>query len=167
MRNINKFHVMFIVTLLSFANLNSVFAEENKPSNKPLLDKNKFSIGLGVSSNSVSGPVDDEIGYQFFAAYNLTRVNLMDGVDSSVEAGLMDYGFKRDSTGIWATYVVDGKIGAGFGWLARLGLDLGDDSGLMAGVGAGYEINKKMDIRLEYVIRDEVDSLQFNFLYRL
>jgi opacity protein-like surface antigen len=163
MRNIIKPLALLTVTLFSAIQISSVIAAESKP----LLDKGKFSIGLGISNNSISGPVDDELGYQFFAAYDLTRINLMEGVNSSVEFGLMDYGFSRDSTGIWGTYVIDGNIGGGFGWLGRLGADLGDDSGLMVGAGASFEINKKMDIRLEYVVRDEVDSLQFNFLYRL
>jgi len=154
---------MLAVSLFLITQLSAVAAQEGQP----LLDKSKFSIGLGVSSNSLSGPIGDEIGFQFFGAYDLSQINLMEGVHSSVEFGVMDYGFNSNSTGIWGTYVVDGKLSGGFGWLARLGLDLGDDSGLMVGAGAGYQINKKMDIRLEYVIRDEVDSLQFNFLYRL
>jgi len=157
------FFTVLITTLFSMAQLSSAIAAENRP----LLDKGKFSIGAGVSSNSVSGPIDNELGFQVFGAYDLSRINLMEGVYSSVEFGVMDYGFDFDSTGIWGTYVVDGKLGGGFGWLARLGLDLGDDNGLMVGAGADYAINKKMNIRLEYVIRDEVDSLQFNFLYRL
>ena len=163
MCNMNKLFSFLSLALLTVAQVSPVLAEKGEA----LLDKNKFSIGAGISNNSVSGPASDEIGYQFFVAYDLTRVNLMDGVNSSVEFGVMDYGFSNDSTGIWGSYVVDGTINGKFGWLARLGLDLGDDDGLMLGAGAGYTINPKMDIRLEYVIRDTVDSLQFNFLYRL
>jgi len=162
MRIINKSLAVLAVTFFAVTQLTNVVAAEKQP----LLDKGKFSIGLGVSSNSV-GPLDDEIGFQFFGAYDLSQVNLMESVHSSVEFGVIDYGFDVNATGIWGTYVVDGEIGSGFGWLARLGLDLGDDSGLVVGAGAGYKINKKMNIRLEYVVRDEVDSLQFNFLYRL
>jgi len=151
------------VMICLVAQITPVMAEKGKP----LLDRGKFSIGAGISNNSVSGPIDDELGYQIFGAYDLSMVNLMEGVYSSVEFGVMDYGFSNDSTGIWGTYVIDGDIGGGFGWLARLGLDIGDDNGLMLGAGAGYEINKQIDIRLEYVVRDEVDSLQFNVLFRL
>ncbi len=158
-----KFLHFFLFSLVLVGNFSMAVAEESQP----LLDKNKFSLGAGVSLNSVNGPIDNEIGFQFFAAYDLTRINLMEGVNSSVEFGFMDYGFQEQSRGAWATYVVDGAINGKFGWLARLGLDLGDDSGLMIGAGADYEINEKMDLRLEYVVRDEVGSLQFNFLYRL
>ncbi|MCZ6798252.1 MAG: hypothetical protein O7D36_09940 [Gammaproteobacteria bacterium] len=161
MRNTHLYLAAFL--LLSGAWVTPVFADESQP----LLDKNKFSMGGGISTNSVSGPVSDEIGYQFFGAYNLNQINLMEGVHSSVEFGYMDYGFSGDSSGIWATYVVDGSLGGKFGWLARLGLDIGDDSGLMLGVGLGYSVNSRMELRGEYVIRDEVDSLQFNILYDL
>lgn len=163
MRKTNKILSVFTAIVLSAAHTSLTFAEENQP----LLDKSKFSIGAGVSINSVSGPVDDEVGFQFFGAYSLPQVNLMEGVYSSVEFGVMDYGFRGDSTGIWGNYVIDGGINGRFGWLARIGLDLGDDSGLMLGAGVDFAISKKMDMRLEYVIRDEVDSLQFNIIYDL
>ncbi len=140
-----------------------VFAAEGEP----LLDKNLFSIGAGISDNSISRPKDDEIGFQFFAAYDLNQVNLMEGVTSSIEFGFMDFGFSRDDTGIWASYVVDGTISGQFGWLAQAGFDIGDDSGLLVGAGVKYALDEKVDLRAEYVVRDEVDSLQFNFLYHL
>lgn len=132
-----------------------------------MLDKNKFSVGVGISDNSVSGPGGDETGFQIFGAYDLSQVNLMEGVHSSLEFGYMDYGFRRDSDGLWGTYVVDGPISGQFGWLARAGLDIGDDSGLMVGAGVGYGLNASSSFRLEYVIRDDIDSLQFNLLFGL
>ena len=140
-----------------------LFAAEGEP----LLDKNLFSIGAGISNNSISKHRDDETGFQFFAAYDLSQINLMEGVNSSLEFGFMDFGFPRDDTGIWASYVVDGTISGQLGWLAQLGFDIGDDSGLLIGAGVKYALDEKMDLRLEYVARDEVDSLQFNFLYHL
>ncbi len=140
-----------------------VFAAEGEP----LLDKNLFSIGAGISDNSIGRPRDDEIGFQFFAAYDLNQVNLMTGLTSSVEFGFMDFGFSRDDTGIWASYVVDGTISGRFGWLAQAGFDIGDDSGLLVGAGVKYALDEKIDLRVEYVVRDEVDSLQFNLLFHL
>ena len=154
------------MSLMALA-LGSVHAQNGNTS-KPLLDRNELAIGGGISLNSVPGPWSDEVGFQFFAAYDLDRVNLMQGVSSSVELGYMDYGFSGgDSGGLWATAVIDGAIQNNFGWLARLGLDLGDDSGLMFGAGLSLGINNKMNLRGEYVIRDDVDSLQLNLIYRL
>lgn len=143
-------------------------AVQAAPGAQPVLDKNKFAIGAGIGFNSVSGPVDDEVGVQFFAAYKLSQLNLMDGVASSVEAGYMDYGFDGpDGDGVWATFVVDGDINGQLSWLGRLGFDFGDDSGLMVGAGLGLDLGKQLEIRGEYVIRDEIDSLQFNLVYHM
>jgi len=167
MRNINKISSKYLVALTAALILTTQASTAQAAENKPLLDSSQFAIGAGISNNSVDGPLSSETGFQFFGAYDLSMVNLMEGVNSSVDVGFMDYGFANDSTGLWSTYVVSGKFAKQFGWLGRLGFDFGDDSGVMFGVGADYTINKKMDIRLEYVVRDEVDSLQFNFLYRL
>ena len=157
---------IFTGVCLMLLGTGSVYAE-GAGTGKPLLDRSELSIGAGLSINSVSGPVDDEVGFQVFGAYDLDRVNLMQGVNSSIEFGYMDYGFRRDSDGLWATAVIDGSIQNGFGWLARLGLDLGDDSGLMFGAGLSFGINSRMDLRGEYVIRDDIDSLQLNLIYHL
>lgn len=134
----------------------------------PLLDKNQFSIGAGLALNSVGRGVDDELGIQFFGAYKLSAVKLMDGVDSSIEVGYMDYGFDgRDADGLWGTYVVNGAMTGQLNWLARLGYDIGDDNGVMFGAGMGVNLDKRVGLRVEYVIRDEIDSLQLNFLYRM
>jgi opacity protein-like surface antigen len=161
MRNTYKFLVAFALILT--ANVSSTMAAENGA----LLDKSKLSIGAGISNNSISGRRSDETGFQFFAAYDLNQVNLMDGVSSSVELGYMDYGFSRQSGGIWGTYVAEGNIADQLGWLARLGLDVGDDSGLMLGAGLSFAVNSRMDLRGEYVVRDDIDSLQFNLIYHL
>lgn len=163
MTNFRKSLNVLSVTLVFFGYSAVGYAQEAKP----LLDKNLFSIGAGISDNSIGGRVRDEIGFQFFAAYDLNQVYLMEGVKSSVEFGIMDYGFRRDSTGIWATYVADGIISGQFGWLARAGLDIGDDSGLMIGAGLNYAADSRLELRGEYVLRDDIKSLQFNILYHL
>ncbi len=132
---------------------------------KPLLDRNRLSLGIGIADNSVRRA--DETGSQIFVAYDLNQVNVMEGVKSSVEFGLMDYGFSRDSTGIWGTFVIEGGIGEHIDWLARAGYDIGDDSGLMFGAGVGFALSGKKKLRIEYVVRDDIDSLQFNFLFHL
>ena len=149
--------------LVSGILLSDSFAAESEP----LLDRSMFSIGVGFSDNEISNPDEDDTGIQFFAAYDLNHINLMEGVNSAVEFGFMDFGFSEDDTGLWASYVIDGTVSGRFGWLAQLGVDFGDDSGLLAGAGGKYSLNEKTDFRIEYVVRDEVDSLQFNLLYHL
>ena len=135
--------------------------------NDPVLDRNLFSIGFGISNNEVSNRRDDETGFQLIVGYDLTGVNLMEGVNSSAEFGFMDFGFPRDDTGIWGSFVVDGGLGESFGWLAQIGIDIGDDSGLLVGAGLKFMLNEQSDLRLEYVVRDDVDSLQLNFMHHL
>ena len=168
MRNFSNVKIALLVFSVFFSTA-SVSATNQSTNSQPLMDRNQFAIGAGISLNSVDNSrVDDETGFQFFAAYDLTMVNLMEGVSTSVELGYMDYGFDgRDSDGIWSTVVVGGKISGNFGWLGRLGLDFGDDSGLMFGAGVDYTIHQNLDIRGEYVIRDDIDSLQVNLLFRL
>lgn len=132
----------------------------------PLLNKSQFYIGAGIAHNSVGGPVDDEVGYQFFMGYDLSRVDLMQGVNTAIELGYMDYGFSgSNSGGLWVNGVVDGSIQGNFGWLARLGFDMGDDDGLMVGAGLSYKFNSVTSLRGEYVVRDHIDSLQANLVY--
>lgn len=159
-KNLASIASAFLIASLSLA-------ESYAAEGEPLLDRSMFSIGAGISDNEINNPDEDDTGFQFFAAYDLTQINLMEGVNSSVEFGFMDFGFPRDDTGIWGSYVVDGSISGQFGWLAQVGLDIGDDSGLLVGAGLKYAINEKTDLRAEYVVRDEVDSLQFNFLFHL
>jgi len=160
---INNFFAVSIVGLLSTAVVAPVFADEGNP----LLDRDKFSVGGGLSFNSVSGPLDNNLGFQAFGSYDLSMINLMDGVHSSAEIGVMDYGIAKTNTGFWTTFVVDGRINYQFGWLARLGADFGGDNGLMAGGGASFSFDEKIDFRLEYVVRNNVKSLQFNVNYQL
>jgi len=157
----------FPISLIMVLTLGSVLTQAHAQENKPLLDRNQFSIGVGISDNEISSPDEDDTGFQFFAAYDLNQVDLMEGVNSSVEFGFMDFGFDEDDTGIWASYVVDGTISGRLGWLAQAGFDIGDDSGLLVGAGLKVMLNDKADLRFEYVVRDEVDSLQINFLYNL
>ena len=131
-----------------------------------LLDKNNISIGAGFARNSIGQ--NNEIGGQFFAAYALDQVNLLQGVNTSVELGYLDYGFSRgNSGGLWVTGTIDGAIKGNLGWLARLGIDLGDDSGFMLGGGISYDLNAKIALRGEYVVRDDIDSIQVNIVFKL
>ncbi len=161
MRNTTNYLIVLFVALLSSTMVTPISADENKP----LLDRNRLSIGVGIADNSVRNV--DKTGYQVFAAYDLNQVNVMEGVNSSVEFGLMDYGFRRDSTGIWGNFVAEGAINQHVGWLARAGYDIGDDSGPMFGAGVGFGIAGNKKFRIEYVVRDDVDSLQFNLLFHL
>lgn len=136
-------------------------------------------VGGGLSSNSASG-LDSAMGFQIFAGVPL-NVDL-GSVNSAVEVGYMDSGKMEacvnvpffgnvcggdNATGIWANYVATMPLSGQLYGVGRLGLDFGDDDGLMYGIGVGHGIDDKLDVRGEYVARDNINSLQLNVVYRL
>ncbi|MFP5350350.1 MAG: outer membrane beta-barrel protein [Gammaproteobacteria bacterium] len=137
------------------------------------VDTGRLFVGAGLSQNDVSGS-DDGTGYQFFGGYEFGQV--AQNVALDLEVGYMDTGdmdvrvgpFTVDARakGLWATGVGRLQFNPQFELLGRAGLDFGDDDGLMVGIGAGFNVNKQTQLRLEFVERDEVSSLQFNFVYR-
>lgn len=137
---------------------------------QPGIDTGRLFFGAGISQNDVSGS-DDGTGYQFFGGYEFGQV--AQNVALDLEVGYMDTGDMDipgpgddHAKGLWATGVGRLQLNPQFELLARAGLDFGDDDGLMVGVGAGFNVNKQTQLRLELVERDEVSSLQFNVVYR-
>ncbi len=137
------------------------------------IDTGRLFFGAGLSQNDVSGS-DDGTGYQFFGGYEFGQV--AQNVALDLEVGYMDTGdmdvrvgpFTVDARakGLWATGVGRLQLNPQFELLARAGLDFGDDDGLMVGVGAGFNVNKQAQLRFELVERDDISSLQLNFVYR-
>lgn len=146
-------------------------------------DTDKLYLGGGLSSNHLSG-WDDALGFQLFAGIPL---NLNTGsVKSAVEVGYMDSGEFEQSysyfcglptlcrgtygdnvTGIWANYVASIPLAKSVQGIGRIGLDFGDDDGLMVGAGLGFNVSPQLDLRTEYVARDHVKSLQLNLAYHI
>lgn len=139
-------------------------------------------VGGGIGINSVDN-FDSAMGIQLLAGMPLP-VEL--GIfNSAVEVGFMDSGdFERSfnyvcganvcsvktsdsATGLWATYVASLPINSQMGLIGRVGLDFGDDDGLMAGLGFEFALNNRLRARAEYVSRDSIDSLQANLTYTL
>jgi hypothetical protein len=134
-------------------------------------NQDNLYAGAGIGLNSVSG-LDDAIGIQIFGGYKLNMVNL-DPIALAVEVGYMDTGdFEAggmnvgSASGLWATAVANYPVSPEVNLLGRLGLDFGDDDGLMLGVGAGFRLSPELQLRGEYVIRDNIDSLQANVVYQ-
>ena len=130
-------------------------------------DTSKIFFGGGLSLNDIESG-DDATGFQVFAGMPIP-VNM--GKESlSGEIGYMDSGnfngSRGSAEGVWVNAVVDVPVGEKIKLLARGGLDLGDDDGLMIGGGIAIPVDKKIDIRFEYVIRDHIDSLQANIVIR-
>lgn len=133
-----------------------------------VVDTSRFFFGAGASSNEVSGS-DSAIGYQIFGGYGFGQVSPNVFIDA--EVGYMDTGNMEKAggdvkaNGLWATAVGRILLTPSIELIGRLGLDFGDDDGLMGGVGVGFLLTKSVKLRFEYVQRDKVDSVQFNLVF--
>jgi len=153
-------------------------------------DQENVYGGAGLSSNGMDvtgADVSRAIGWQIFAGYDLEDVELADDLSTAIEVGYMtsgDFEYTTASTtilgvtvpgttvklgsvdGLWATGVFTYPVADQVEVLGRIGLDFGDDDGLMYGFGGSYQLNDQIDVRAEYVLRDNTNSLQLNAVYR-
>lgn len=134
------------------------------------VDTSRLFFGAGVSSNDVSGS-DNAVGGQIFGGYGfgeVTRNVLIDAEIGYMDTGKMKRGGGGDvkANGLWANGVGRLIIAPSVELIGRLGLDFGDDDGLMAGIGVGFLLTKNVKLRLEFVQRDSVNSVQFNFVFQ-
>jgi hypothetical protein len=154
-------------------------------------EKTRYYVGAGVASNSVDN-FSDSTGMQFLGGYCLDSKILGKKSKTAIEVGYMKTGdFENDVTtisgggngngngnqgaqstttgrqsydGMWASAVAEYKLDPKFNFVARLGMDIGDDNGLMYGLGAAFHVTKLSQIRAEVVERDTVGSLQLNWI---
>jgi hypothetical protein len=133
------------------------------------VDTSRLFFGAGLSSNEVSNS-DSAVGWQVFGGYGFGQV--ASNLYFDAEVGYMDTGDMErpggdvKANGLWAAGVGRFLVTPNIELLGRLGLDFGDDDGLLGGIGAGLILTKNIKLRLEYVQRDKVDSWQFNFVYQ-
>ncbi|MBI3776855.1 MAG: hypothetical protein HY273_15150 [Gammaproteobacteria bacterium] len=142
----------------------------------------KLYAGAGLTFNSLDNYENDARGFQLFGGYCLDVHKQLPHNISSIELGYMDSGnFRRDvlvrqgrntiqttqSTsyeGLWVNLVGEYKLDPRVHLLGRIGVDGGDDDGVMAGFGIGLNFSKWAQFRIEYVARDHVNSTQINWL---
>ena len=145
------------------------------------VNSDKLYVGGGLGFNSLSAiDFSDGLGYQLFGGYTLPvkmgkgklslEVGYMDSGDMEVGAIPTFFGpvvIEDKAAGLWGNAVYSLPLQDKLNLLARLGLDIGDDDGLMFGAGVGFKLSSKMEVRGEYVIRDTIDSLQVNFVMKM
>ncbi len=142
------------------------------------LQTSSFYIGGGLGFNSHLGA--RSTGFQLLGGYEFAG-RLNGDIANAVELGYMSTGTfeaknlndgstttgtpSQEAKGVWLTYVGSYPLGGRVEGLWRIGLDFGDDDGIMAGAGMGYNFNRNWSLRSEYVVREAVNSFQFNLLY--
>ncbi len=164
-----KLNILFITALVAF-NVQAAGDE----SRKGVLDAGQIFFGGGVSLNDI-GFGDDATGFQIFAGLPIPvemgkarlsgEVGYMDSGDFDVNLGPFGT-FSESASGVWANAVVEIPLGKKIDLIGRAGMDFGDDDGIMFGGGIGIPLSEKIDVRFEYVIRDNIDSIQANIVLR-
>lgn len=133
-----------------------------------------FYIGGGLNHNSVSN-LGSATGFEFLAGieFPLKYYNF----STSLEAGIISTGSFSyagqsvgHANGPWAAVLAKYILSSNLSGLIRLGYDWGDSTrltkGALFGFGAEYAFFRLIALRTEYVIRDEVNSLQINCIFR-
>ena len=130
-------------------------------------------VGGGLGFNSLPA-VGNATGFQFIGGYEF-QTKLNGDITSAVELGYMDTGdFDRYNSstnvsaakGVWLAYVGSVPLSNKTDMLARVGFDFGDDDGVLLGTGLQYKFTTKVAMRMEYVARQNVNSLQANVLFK-
>ena len=137
------------------------------------VDATQFFIGGGLGFNSLPG-AGSATGFQLIGGYEF-KTKLNEDITSALEIGYMDTGnFEHinnttrsdDVSGVWVAMLESVPLTRKADMLARLGYDFGDDDGLLLGTGLQYKFTTKVAMRMEYVARQHVNSLQANVLFK-
>ena len=136
------------------------------------LDAKRIYLGGGLGFNSLPG-YGSARGFQFFAGYDFA-FKLNDDISSAIELGYMDTGdfdsyngpnSNEDVKGLWVAMLESVPLSNKTDMLVRLGYDFGDDDGFLLGTGMQYKFTTKVAMRMEYIARQNVNSLQANVLF--
>ena len=137
------------------------------------VDAKQFYVGGGLGFNSLPG-AGSATGFQLIGGYEF-KTKLNEDITSALEIGYMDTGnFENinnttksdDVSGVWVAMLESVPLSRKADMLARLGYDFGDDDGLLLGTGLQYKFTTKVAMRMEYVARQHVNSLQANVLFK-
>ncbi len=138
-----------------------------------VIDAKRIYVGGGLGFNSLPG-YGSARGFQFIGGYDFD-FKLNEDISSALEIGYMGSGdfdpykgfsSNEDVSGLWASMVESVPLSSKTDMLVRLGYDFGDDDGFLLGTGMQYKFDTKLSFRMEYVARQNVNSLQANILVK-
>ena len=141
-----------------------------------------FYIGIGATA---SAPDDDNYknatGYQIYGGWKLDY-KLVDTFNISIEAGYADSGDFDGSAQIvngnivypesfntqtvWGAGVLSYNFYKRFDVQGTLGLEAGDEDGVIYGGGLDYHVDRRFDLKLALIKRSESLSTQLNVTYQ-
>ena len=137
------------------------------------INANNVYLGGGLGFNSLPG-FGTARGIQFFGGYDFD-FKLNEDISTAVELGYMSSGdfdafngfdSNTDAKGVWVAVVESVPLSSKTDMLVRLGFDFGDDDVFLLGTGMQYKFNTKLAFRMEYVARQNINSLQANVLFK-
>ena len=137
------------------------------------VDAKQFYVGGGLGFNSLPG-AGSATGFQIMGGYEF-KTKLNEDITSALEIGYMDTGDfdhinnttrSDDVSGVWVAMLESVPLSRKTDMLVRLGFDFGDDDGLLLGTGLQYKFTTKIAMRMEYIARQNVNSLQANVLFK-
>ncbi|MCY0964437.1 outer membrane beta-barrel protein [Parathalassolituus penaei] len=136
-----------------------------------------LQVGGGLSYNQIDSPfrhghsedangVNMFVGYEFDSGWN--------AIDTSVEVGFNRTDrfdeYHDNVAGPWVALVgqravreVDPRLSV----IGRVGLDVGDDDGVLMGVGFGFMIDPAVQLRAEYINRDATTQMLGSVVVKL
>lgn len=132
-----------------------------------------FYVGGGLGFNSLPG-YGSARGLQLFGGYGFD-FKLNEDISTAVEAGYMNTGdfdsykggnSNENAKGLWVAVLESVPLSSKTDMLVRLGFDFGDDDGFLLGTGLQYKFNTKLGFRMEYIARQNINSLQANVLFK-
>lgn len=125
-------------------------------------------LGAGFSYNQIDSPFGggsaDATGVTVFAGYDLP--SQIAQVRTRAELGYSqtsDFYTGADIKGLWLAGVLEKdmpEIHPRLFVLGRAGFDIGDDDGILMGVGAGMHLAPKLDVRGEFLNKDSTTVVQ-------
>ena len=123
------------------------------------LPGDSLRLGGGLGQNHVDGASHTSV--QAFAGIDAVREARVRG---GFETGYLDTG-DTGNDGWWVSGFAGWAASSDVNLFGRLGVDLGSDQGGLLGIGAGYFIERNMEVRVEYVAREHSQGVQFNLAY--
>lgn len=174
------------LTISFFASLILWSAASTADNPRPYYDEaelNPYYIGFGLTA---SEPDDDSnfknaTGFQIYGGYKLDY-KLADTFNISIEAGYNDTGdFDGSAQIVNGSIVYPDSFNTQTGWAAgvlsyniykridvqgTLGLEAGDEDGVIFGGGFDYHLDRRFDLKLAVIKRSESLSTQFNITYQ-
>jgi len=132
--------------------------------NAEAFSSKQLYVGGGIALNQGA------TGFQVLGGYNF-NFKLNEDISSAIEFGYMDSGdFDRftgggkadGAKGVWLSMVERVPLTRRTNMMARLGVDFGDDDGLILGAGLEYNFDTRVSLAMEYVARDHIAGLQAN-----